>query len=178
MSERIAFVDESRRGQRYILACVLTEVQFLGGLRRDLRSLVSPPKRRIHFNAEPAGRRRLLLERFEQMPIEAVAVVSTIARDAREFEARAAALTSVIRLLQQARVGRLVIESRDAADREDRRTIERARLDEPNLVYEHQRPQDEPALWLSDAYAWAVGAGPTWTSLLPRTLSTLRQPAS
>lgn len=31
-----------------------------------------------------------------------------------------------------------------------------------SLTYEHMRPHEEPILWVSDAVAWAYGAGGDW----------------
>lgn len=61
---------------------------------------------------------------------------------------------------------RLVIECREASqDKRERRLIATAvrRGAAPvDLAYDHLRARDEPLLWVSDAVAWAYGAGPQW----------------
>ena len=90
---------------------------------------------------------------------------------ARERTARPALLAAVLADLKELSVGRLVIESRESRDHLDRQVIAgmqrqgKASLD---LVYEHLRPYEEPVLWVSDAVAWAVGAGGDWRSRVNR----------
>jgi hypothetical protein len=169
-SARIAFVDESRRTNRYLLACAVLEVRHAHDIRRQLRALVEAPKRRIHFGSEPDARRRLLLARFDQLPVEVHVTTDGIAAHQREHEARARLLGALITHLQAVGVARLVIESRDGRDDDDKAVVQRTRAAAPPLVYEHATPTDEPLLWLPDAYAWAVGRGPEWSNLLANTL--------
>lgn len=163
-------MDESRRGQRYLLACASVEIHRVAEVRRQLQSLVVAPRRRIHFNSEPVARRRWLLERFDGFPVRVVVTETVIGHHQREYTARALLLTRLVEELQATGVTRLVIESRDAGDRDDRRVIDAVRRSEPALVYEHFLPGQEPLLWLADAYAWAVGAGRPWSDLVPNTL--------
>ncbi|MEO8264941.1 MAG: hypothetical protein ABI706_05440 [Ilumatobacteraceae bacterium] len=46
-----AFVDESIRGQRYLMACVLVEARHLTQVRRSTAALVGEGKR-LHFHQE------------------------------------------------------------------------------------------------------------------------------
>ena len=96
-SSRVAFVDESRRSNRYLLACALVEV----------RSAV-------------------------------------IGQHQREHEVRSQLLGALVPQLQTLMVGRLVIESRDGRDDDDKIAIHRARRPSPPLPFEHQTPADEP----------------------------------
>ena len=169
-SARIAFVDESRRTNRYLLACAVLEVRHANDIRRQLRALVVAPKRRIHFGSELDSRRRLLLAHFDQLPIEVHVTADVIAAHQREHQTRARLLGALIAQLQTDNVTRLVIESRDGRDHDDQAVIQRTRAATPPLVYEHSTPADEPLLWLPDAYAWAVGRGPDWSHLVAKTL--------
>jgi len=61
---------------------------------------------------------------------------------------------------------RLVIEGREEtpnlAERQ-RISVALARgLGPASLIYEHMHVRDEPILWMSDAVAWAYGAGGDW----------------
>jgi hypothetical protein len=167
---RIAFVDESRRTNRYVLACAVIDIRDAEVIRRELRSLVAAPKRRIHFNSEPDNRRRLLLERFDQLPVQVNIHSEVIAQHQPEPETRALLLGALIPRLQALGISQLIIESRDAGDKADRVVINRVRQRHSLLVYEHRLPTEEPLLWLPDGYAWAAGRGPAWTSLVPNTL--------
>ncbi len=52
-----AFVDESIRGQRYLLGCVLVEARSLASVRRALVG-IKIANRRVHFTNESPKRRR------------------------------------------------------------------------------------------------------------------------
>lgn len=158
-----AFVDESVRGRRYLMACVMAEARHLPELRVAMRALAV--HERVHFNNESARRKRLVLSAIAEMPIGVFIVVAQRGHGATEFAARNACLTVVVERVQRHDVPRLVIESRDD-DREDERHLVRVRQPEPWLVFEHRRASAEPMLWVADAIAWAQGAGTNWRLLI------------
>jgi hypothetical protein len=155
-----AFVDESIRGQRYLMACVLLEAAQLAVVRNDLRALVLHGGR-VHFHNESASRRRLILEAIAGSQVSSFVVVCHRGHGVSEFQARDMCLARIVDELQQREVGRLTIESRQD-DRDDTRTLRRARRPHPSLVWEHALPTAEPLLWVADGLAWAVGAGGRW----------------
>ena len=165
-----AFVDESIRGQRYLMACVLVQAHDMSAMRSDVGALAGTKSSRVHFNAELDSQRQTLLETFASFPIESFVVVCRRRHGVTEFEARTRCLAHIVGALQLRSVDRLVIESRQD-DMDDERTIHRHRQPEPRLVFEHRRGSDEPLLWIADGVAWAVGAGPRWSDLLGRGLS-------
>ena len=167
-----AFVDESIRGQRYLLGCVLVEARSLASTRLELNGLTEA-RRRIHFHNESTKRRRELLIAIAEMPVSAVVFVSKAKQGVREHDARTACLSNLVRMLQVDAVQRLVIESRQD-DRSDVAVIERARTREPRPVFEHRRPVDDPMLWIADAVTWAVGAGREWRDLIEPVLGDVR----
>ena len=57
-----AFVDESRHGSRYFVAAAIARPQNLRPLRRDLRSLLLPGQRELHFKKEKEPRRQPFLQ--------------------------------------------------------------------------------------------------------------------
>jgi hypothetical protein len=158
-----AFVDESVRGRRYLMACVMAEARHLPELRPVMRALAV--RDRVHFNNESARRKRLVLAAIADMPVEAFIAVAQRRHGVTEFTARNACLTAVVEQVQRRDVLRLVIESRDD-DREDERHLVRVRRPEPSLVFEHRRASVEPMLWIADAIAWAYGAGANWLPLV------------
>jgi hypothetical protein len=159
-----AFVDESVRGQRYLMGCVLIEARHLTRVRRGIAELVGEGKR-LHFHQELDSMRRSALELFVSMPIRVTVVVCARSYGVSEFHARDACLAEIVRLLQERSVPRLTIESRQD-DRDDQRTILRSRQPAPSLIFDHRQGQREPLLWLADAVTWAFGAGGRWLPLV------------
>ena len=159
-----AFVDESVRGQRYRMACVLVHARHLAGVRQSTGALAGQSKR-LHFHQELASTRRTVLDQFAAMPVRANVVVCARSHGVSEFHARDACLAEIVRQLQAQSVSRLTIESRQD-DRDDRRTIARSREAEPSLVFDHREGAREPLLWIADAVAWAFGAGGRWLTLV------------
>ena len=168
-----AFVDESNRN-RYLMACTRVAPKALNPTRATLRSMLLPGQRRLHFHDENAQRRRELLARMCSLDL----VVRVYGMRARERTARPALLAVLLSDLKELAVGRLVIESRESRDHLDRQVIAamqrqgKASLD---LVYEHLRPYEEPLLWVSDAAAWAVGAGGDWHSRVTPIVAAVRE---
>jgi hypothetical protein len=165
-----AFVDESIRGQRDLMACVLVQAHDVPEMRADVGALAGTKSSRVHFNAELDSRRQVLLETFAALSIESFVVVCRRSHGVTEFQARTRCLAYIVGALQLRSVDRLVIESRQD-DVDDERTIHRHRQREPRLVFEHRRGADEPLLWIADGVAWSVGAGPRWSDLLGTNLS-------
>ena len=54
-----AFVDESIRGRRYLMACVMAEVRHLPEMRLTMRDIAL--HQRVHFNNESTARKRVVL---------------------------------------------------------------------------------------------------------------------
>lgn len=156
-----AFIDESVRRDRYIICETLVPQVALAKTRKGLRLLLQPGQRRIHFNNEKDRYRRMLLKAFSEMEVSSVIYV---VRD-RDFQAaRTAILWKVVGEIKEARVARLVFESRDrqdARDRLDLQRIQRADRLSP-LSYAHLPGANEPLLWVPDAVAWSWGRGGEW----------------
>ncbi len=155
-----AFVDESIRGQRYLMGCVLIEARHLASARRAVVDLVVGG-RRLHFHQELDATRRAALKVFIELPIE-VHVVSMVRRHGvTEFEARNGCLASIVEMAQERSVPLLTIESRQD-DHDDRVTIVRHRQPEPRLIFDHRDGATEPMLWIADGVLWSLGAGGRW----------------
>jgi len=159
-----AFVDESIRGRRYIMGCVLVEARHLAVLRPAMDRLAVTTSR-IHFNNETDDQKRRVLGAIADMPIEAFATVCTKDHQVDEFRARAECVAEIVRQVQSREVLTLVLESRQD-DRDDERVIVRTRNKEPFLVFEHRLGKQERMLWIADAVTWAVGSGHPWTGRL------------
>jgi hypothetical protein len=159
-----AFVDESVRGQRYLMGCALLAARDLHDVRLAVTGLATR-RNRVHFHNELAARRREILISFAGIPITALVVICQRTHGVSEHIARDACLSRIVTELQDLRVSRLVIESRQV-DRDDERTIVRTRRPAPTLIFEHRSGPDEPLLWIADGITWAVGVGGDWTSLV------------
>lgn len=163
-----AFIDESHRGQLYIVAVTIAKPGDLAMLRRALRGMLLPGAREIHFRKEKDERRRSVASRIAQLPVE-VTVYSCACGRADE-PARQACLARITEDLIALGAQRMVIDSRstrDGNDRDsgDRETIKAAlgkRPSETRLVYEHVLSTSEELLWIADAVAWCWGQGGAW----------------
>jgi hypothetical protein len=151
------------------MGCVLVEERRLPVLQPVINALATGVAPRIHFNNDTDRQKRRVLAAIAEMHLQTFAVVCDKRHGANEFHARAACVAEIVRQLQRRAVGRLVLESRQD-DRDDVRTITRARAKEPSLLFEHRTARHERALWLADAVSWAVGAGSPWNEALAGSL--------
>jgi hypothetical protein len=159
-----AFVDESIRGQRYLMGCVLIEARDLTATRAAIGALPTRG-RRLHFNNEVDAQKRILLASIVELPVRAFVVVCHRRHGITEFVAREACLAALVSEVQSQRVDRLVLESRQD-DREDARIISKLRQPEPPLVFEHRTARREPMLGIADGITWAAGAGAHWQAVI------------
>lgn len=156
-----AFVDESVRGDIYIICATQVSQRDLVETRKKVRSLPRPGRRRIHFNKEGDRYRRSLLTSFAKMGVSSVIYV---VRHADLQAARTAILQKVVSEMKEDRVVRLVLESRANQDTKDREDILYAlRISPiPSFTYDHLPASNEPLLWIPDAVAWSWGKGGEW----------------
>ncbi len=168
-SPAAAFVDESIRGQRYLLACVVVEARHLTDVRQAVSEL-APAGKRIHFYEGSDRTRRGAIEVFTSLPIRVWVTVCPRVHGVSEFLARDASLSEIVRRLQREAVAHLTVESRQF-DLDDERTIIRARAKSPSLVFDHVVGVREPVLWIADGVAWAFGAGGRWAGLVEPMIS-------
>jgi hypothetical protein len=159
-----AFVDESIRGQRYLMGCVLIEARHLPATRAAVGALPTRG-RRLHFNNEVDAQRRILLAAIADLPVQAFVVVCHRRHGVSEFLAREACLAVIVAEVQSQGVDRLVIESRQD-DSEDTRIISKVRQPLPPLVFEHRIARREAMLGVADGITWAAGAGASWQALI------------
>lgn len=163
MTDLLAYVDESARPGRYLLAAVIVDRHAAGRLRRQVRKMLLPGQRRIHFKTEGVRRRRELIESLGGLDVEAIVFSCRLSNEVRAEDARAACLAALVRDLQaRCCESEVYIESREQLDARDGDTIRRSRQAEPLLSFQHLLPDHDPLLWLPDSFAWSVGAGGDW----------------
>jgi hypothetical protein len=152
------YVDESRR-RAYLLGVTIVEGP-VQPVRAALRALLRPGQRRIHFAKEQDSRRRQLLAIMTDLDLTARVYVSPrLAKASREM-----CLTALIADIAPAGASLLVLESRDSMNHLDVLVLDAALRKHGchTLEYRHLSPYEEPLLWVSDAVAWAMGAGGDW----------------
>ena len=119
-----AFIDESQRGRFYLVCVVLVDPGDLPAVRVQLRALLMPGQRRLHFVNESA-RRRLLLAAMSKLPVRARVYPST----KKEPLARRQALAAILSDSGDTDITRIVIERRETGqDTQERRQIAALRL--------------------------------------------------
>jgi hypothetical protein len=158
-----AFVDESTRNRRYLMAVAVVDPSNLRTLRRDLCGLLLPGQRELHFYREKPARRRQLADVIARMPVEVH--VYSCGCDRYEEPARRQCLTRLTEDLLKRSAHRLVIDSRQNKDVHDERTLRRVLGPYPRsseLAYEHVDSASEALLWIADITAWCHGAGGDW----------------
>ena len=169
-----AFVDESQRGRFYLVCVVLVDPGDLPAVRAELRTMLMPGQRRLHFVNERARRRRLLLTAMSKLPVRARVYTSTN----KEPIARRQALAAILSESRDVGMDRIVIERRETSqDTQERRQIAvaiRAGNAPAALSYQHLSGYEEPLLWIADAVAWSYGAQGNWRSRVNEILEYVR----
>ncbi|MEU0883308.1 hypothetical protein ABZ345_32270 [Lentzea sp. NPDC005914] len=152
------FVDETERGG-HLLAATLVAPAALHSTRSLMRSLLLPGERRVHFKSEKDSRRKFIVSRIVERTFEVVVLSSSEKGDS----ARAVLLERLVTEAVDRGVSRLVLDSRDhAGNGRDRVVLAHTKARDAGIVYEHIQSSAEPALWVSDAVAWCMGAGGDW----------------
>lgn len=157
----ILFVDESKT-KGYTMVAAVVATGELTVLRRDVRSLVLPGQRRIHFTKEADDRKRMILSKLVEFGARAHILHCVAKAQARSREA---CLMGLVTLAKANNHTRIVIERDESIELADRRTlfreVKRQGLGE-TLAYDHQAPHEEPLLWIADAVAWSYTKGGDW----------------
>jgi hypothetical protein len=158
-----AFVDESRRGSLYFVAAAIAKPGNLRRLRRDLRGLLLPGQRELHFNDQQDPRRRVLSDAIARLPVEVRIYQRTCERYVEP--ARQDCIKRLTEDLLVADAHRLVLDTRGELDKRDEETIRKVFAPQPfeaRFNYEHVDSTYEALLWVADAAAWCFGASGMW----------------
>ncbi len=134
----------------------------LARIRRDIRKLVLPGQRRIHFTKEHPDRKRLILSRLTATGVTAQIFHCTTKDPVR---GRNICLAEIVAYAAEGSFTKLVIERDESIEKSDRQTLFRevrrhGLTDELNYVLE--TPYQEPLLWVADAIAWSYTKGGEW----------------
>ncbi|MGK0741654.1 hypothetical protein ACSHWG_07215 [Leucobacter sp. Z1108] len=155
------FVDESK-ARGYTMVAALAAEKDVGKLRRDIRSLVLPGQRSIHFTKERDERKRLILSRFVEFGTRAQIFHCATKNDALGRERCLAGLVSFAAAQSHTKI---VIERDESIEHSDRRILFREVKHHGltgALTYSLEAPHIEPLLWVADAIAWSYTKGGDW----------------
>jgi hypothetical protein len=157
-----AFVDESARNGRYLIAVAVVQ-PFDVRQRQAMCRLLLPGQRELHFYREKPSRRRALADVIARLPVE----VHIYARswDRHPEPARQDCIERMAHDLLARQAQRLMIDTRKERDVHDDRTLRRVLGPHPResrLTYSHVDSTVEPLLWIADGAAWCQGASSDW----------------
>lgn len=158
-----AFVDESRRRDTYLLAAAVVELRNVDRLRTQMRGLLLPGQREVHFRRENPSRRKYVLSRLAEFGAQ-VDIYRAECRT-NEERARQRCLARLVDDLLDVEGGRLVLDTRNERNRHDLLTIRTAlgkRARDSRLMYEHGDSAWEPLLWIADMVVGCHGLGGDW----------------
>ncbi len=157
----VLFIDESK-SKKYLFAVTVVEEAALGKLRKQLRELVMPGQRCVHFSGEGDSRRRKILSQIGHLGLRAKIFESSLSY---ELSARGHCFEQVIDFAVRVEATRIVIERDDSLFSFDERCIKQI-LKTRNLFgeigFEHSYKHQDPLLWPSDAIAWCQNRGGDW----------------
>ncbi len=97
MTGLLAYVDESVRPGRYLLGAVIVDGDMAGHLRRQVRKLLLPGQRKLHFKTEGNRRRRELIDSLGRLGVEAVVYSCRLSNDVGAEGARSRCLAGLVR---------------------------------------------------------------------------------
>ena len=154
------YVDESKARGYYVVATA-SAVGDVKAADRELRALLKPGQRRLHFKSESDSRRRLILSRVCELDVR---VSVWIVRRRPDKEARPLSLGALVEVAVRDGVAQLFIERDESLERADRRLIAGivGRESASEFLYRHVAPHEHPLLWVSDAVAWCYSNGGDW----------------
>lgn len=147
-----AFVDESKRKGFSLIRCdvPLTDVD---AIRSDLRALLRPGQRRIHFYKESPTTRSAVFRVIARYDVRTTVFTSR----QHESLARPTCLVSMGADAASSRVSHLTIEADETQRERDRQALHPllAPLSH-SIIWRHLRAFEEPGLWIPDAIGWCL----------------------
>lgn len=155
------FVDESK-SKGYTMVAAVVVAGDVEALRREIRTLVLPGQRRIHFTKESDSRRRQVLSQLVSLGVR---VHIFHCADRSDAVGRKACLVGLVEHAAQHAHTNIVLERDESVEEADRRTlfheVKKHGLT-GNLSYGHETAHQEPLLWIADAIAWSYTKGGDW----------------
>jgi hypothetical protein len=159
----VAYIDESQRGQRYLMAAAAIDSRTAADVRKAMGQLrPGGGQARRHFHKESAVMRRKMLDTYRELPGVSI-VVADDRGGRRTIDQRRRCLTVLVAALLPLGVERLVFDHTDPTQRDRDRQILAPLLARTGVTYSHEVAHTtEPMLWIPDAIVWCAGAKPEW----------------
>lgn len=160
-----AYLDESEPYHEpgtYLLAAALIDDEHLDQLRDTMTQLKPNHHRKLHWNEEPASSRAKIAETIAACPALHVVVIRASDSTEPSERRRRKCLERMLYELDTADVGAAVLESRgrkpDLRDLQMVNVLRIRKAISDRLRVNHIEGPGEPALWVADCVAGAVGA--------------------
>lgn len=157
-----AFVDESYTDSTYTFGACLIEQRHMEHAREQMRSLLLPGQKKVHWTKESDKRRFAISDVVAGISMERIAIVREGSSHERHERQRRLCLAPMLRLIDAREVTAAWFESRN--HRDDARddvvvSALRSRFDlGAHLRVNHVFGSNEPLLWIADAICGAVEA--------------------
>ncbi|MCI4063069.1 hypothetical protein MRQ36_10960 [Micromonospora sp. R77] len=169
------FVDETKERGLLVAAAVVIESDVVG-VRREVRKLILPGQRRIHFHKERDDRRVQILTALRPLGVRVTIYDATSYRSVKA--ARDACLVALVADLAKIAAARLVLEQDDSTHKADRdllfREVRLAGIAD-QLRYDHMRAHEECLLAIPDAVAWSWAKGGRWRAAVRPIVAEVRE---
>lgn len=159
---RHMFVDENKSAGLLLAAAHFASHEVVTA-RVELRRLLLSGQQRLHFTKERSARKEQILQVILSSGVRAVLIQSTL--DVRPNAQRQQCLEQLLIAASGLGITRLQIERDDGAMDFDRRSVVeavKAGLFTDDFTYTWLRPNQEPLLWVADAFAWCWAQGGPW----------------
>lgn len=157
----VLFIDESK-DKRYLFAVSVVNESDLGRLRKQLKGLVKPGQRSLHFSGEKDSRRKKILSELVHLGIRAKILHSD---ESIELEARRHCIEQVVEFASSIDASLIIFERDDSLFAFDEKFLKR-HLKEQELLgvigFSHAYKHEDPLLWTADAIAWCQNRGGDW----------------
>lgn len=155
------FVDESKAKGHTMVAALIVQGD-VGSLRKQVKSLVLPGQRRIHFTKESDSRKKAILSSLTKLGVKAH-VFHCVSKN--QALSREACLTALVAHAVEMSCKAIVLERDESIEQSDRRILFReVQRQSPTeaIGYDLIAPHLEPLLWIPDAIAWSFTKGKEW----------------
>ncbi|WP_197701754.1 hypothetical protein [Micromonospora echinospora] len=155
-------MDETKERGLLVAAAVVVE-NDIAHARREVRKMILPGQRRIHFHKEREERRGQIISVLRALGAQVTIYDATRYRSVKT--ARDACLVALVADVAKIAAARLVLELDDSTRKADRdllyREVRAAGVAD-QLRYDHMRADEECLLAIPDAVAWCWAKGGGW----------------
>ena len=166
------FIDESQRGNTYILCATVIADPEIPSVRPNLKSLVGSGHNRFHMSHETHSLRNRALEILSSIDCQSFLYLSSRLPGDSSFGPRERCLKAALSHPINVKASHIWLE-RSSTPYLDKRCIERfiQISSKPFPYVAHQTPESEPLLWIPDILSWSYGRKGIWRAKASAMLS-------